>query len=120
MGAFLCLREKEMDYFITYQEGDLDNDHNIVQVRVKGGVEFVDKIQVDANREEYDDVKETKVKTGKTFKIVKEKVKKVRLVPVYADIENGYGNDRPQAVADFIRRNSSKVLNAIFDYKEGV
>ena len=110
-----------MDYFIVYETGDLDNAHSATRIRVKNAKQkVVDKIQVGVNRVEYEEVKEKKVKTGKTFKVVKEKVKKVRLDPVFADIENGYGNDRPQAVTDFIRRNSSKVLNAIFDYKEGV
>ena len=107
-----------MDYFIVYEEGDIDNAHVATRVRVKSHEnEFVDKVQVDVDREEYFEMESKKVKVGKTFKEVKKKVNKVRLNPVFADVESGFGEDRPQAVRDFIRRNSSKVINAIFDLK---
>jgi len=104
-----------MDFFIIYEKGNLDNSHQTIRVRVKNAKqEIVDKIQVGANRIEYEEVKSRKVRGGKT---VNEKVKKVRSEPVFADVSSGYGNDRASSITDFIRRNSSKVLNAIFDYK---
>lgn len=95
-----------MDYYVFYEEGDLDNDHAAVRVRVKkegpkSGIEIIDKVEVGFKQVE---------------KIVKGKKTQMR-EPVYASVQSGFGVNREQALFDFIRRNESVVLDKIFDLR---
>lgn len=89
-----------MDYYIVYDEGELDHSHIVWRVRVAAqGGELIDKLQVDTIERISED--------GATENI-----------PFYEEIQNGFGTMRHEAVEDFIRRNKSSILNLVFTNKE--
>jgi len=109
-----------MDYFLRYEVGELDHDHPVTRtflIKEENGVETrVNEIESGKFRTEKQEV-EKKVKDPKTKKFNIEKVKEDVKVPITIPYNTGFGMNNTEAIKDFIRRNTSQVLDIIFTKK---
>jgi len=101
------------DFFIVSDIGYLGEDSktssDIFRIRVSDeNKKIVDKMKIGTEI-----VKELVPKKGKNNKNEFSEVEKE--IDVFAEIKNGYGVDRKSSIEDFIRRNSSAVIEGVFN-----